>query len=269
VKTQEQTAGRGIKMSARNISNEPRTLEAARHVDGRSLTDLSVGEFLTLLRDGGTVNTSALTGADSPDTPSTSAIADRNLRVGSERATLERLVSLIGPSPVDIQIAFLQRLSERPEEMRAFMDNPPRYSIEHGVLLDPAIVRTMVDTVLFGDPVTDRTVERLGSTAARELVSFGNPGSPAAWPAAVSAVAAVVSAAAAVVSAVAASTKHSANDLIALKGLGPRGVTLPGSEPMDLTRSDLLPSSSSIPVAGSATSPVSPGSLGRGRGAIT
>src|SRR5690606_4923481 len=124
--------------------------------------------------------------------------------------------------------------SERPEEMRAFMDDPPRYSIEHGVLLAPDVVRTMVDTVLFGDAVTDRTVERLGPAAARELVSVGNPRSPAAWPAAVSAVAAVVSAAAAVVSAVAALTKHNAHDLIALKGLGPEGVTLPGGERVHL-----------------------------------
>lgn len=231
---------------------------------GPALSNMTVGDFLELLRRQGCLPT-AQPGTRTESAEATTferEIAERNQRVASERATLERVVSLVGASPPDIQVAFLKGLAENPDERSSFMEDPAAYSINHGVMLDPALVRTMLDTRLFGEAITDRLVDKIGPLAVNDMLVGGalGPGGVAAWPAAVAAVAAVVAAAAAVVSAVTSVTKHNPGDILAMKGLGPKGVTIPGAGGV-------------VNPAGMVTNPVAGamnlGAMGRIRGGFT
>lgn len=156
-------------------------------------------------------------------------ILEQNRADERKRADIERVVGLVGASPRNIQVKFLKGLAQNPDEAKAFMEDPRGYSKSHGVLLEPKLVRGLADSVLHGDPLPRDVLEGIGAEGIRDVLDMrGGPGGVAAWPAAVAAIAAVVSAAAAVVTAVTAVTSDHTRDILALKGLGPHGVRLPG-----------------------------------------
>jgi hypothetical protein len=147
--------------------------------------------------------------------------------VTSLRRQLKATVPVIGPSPRDIQVAFLKGLLQNPPEAAAFTKDPVQYSISHGVLLDPEVVQTVTNVLMFDSGISDRVLTTLPEAALQDILDLRSPG-VAAWPAAVAAIAAVVGAAAAVVTAVTAVLKHQPEDIMALKGLGPDGIRIPG-----------------------------------------
>lgn len=156
-------------------------------------------------------------------------IAVDNRLVASRRQSLVKTVQLAGSSPIEAQIAFIKGLIDNPAESRKFTQAPKDYAVEHGVLLSPDVVRDVTNGLLFDVNVDSGLVGKLGSRAAQDFLDMRSNGSVAAVPAAVVAGAAVVAAAAAVVEAVVTVVRTSRiSDLVALKGLGPNGIRLPG-----------------------------------------
>lgn len=151
-------------------------------------------------------------------------------------------------TPVEGQVAFIKELVKQPDEARRFLEDPKRYAVEHGVLLNPNVVKKLNDQILF-DVVLDeefcgsvgphatkdlidlRSRLKFGSTKIKPVGPGGDPINPVANAAAVAAGAAVVMAAAAVVTMVVTlvRTSHPA-DLVSLQGLGDKGVLLPGNQ---------------------------------------
>lgn len=149
--------------------------------------------------------------------------------IAPRRASLAKTVALAGSSPSDVQLAFIKGLLDNPSEARKFTASPKDYAVEHGVLLDPDVVRGISDALLFDVSVDKAALEKLGPRGAQAVLDMRINNSVAAVPAAVVAGAAVVAAAAAVVEAVVTVVRASkVSDLVALKGLGPDGIRMPG-----------------------------------------
>ena len=153
-------------------------------------------------------------------------------RVASRYGNIDHVMRLVGGSPKEAQVLFLRGLLDNPQESRRFLENPKAYAVEHGVLLDPQVVRDVTNGLLFDVNVDPELGDRLGPRGTQALLDMRATHSAAAVPAAVAAGAAAVAAAAAVVEAVVTVVRASrAADLQALKGLGPNGIMLPGGEP--------------------------------------
>ncbi|HEV7372568.1 hypothetical protein [Arenibaculum sp.] len=156
-------------------------------------------------------------------------IATDNRVVARRRQNLTKTVKLAGASPVEAQIAFIKGLIDNPAEARKFTSSPKDYAVDHGVLLDPDVVREVANGLLFDVNVDGALMGKLGGRAAQDFLDMRSNASVAAVPAAVVAGAAVVAAAAAVVEAVVTVVRTSKiSDLAALKGLGPNGIRMPG-----------------------------------------
>lgn len=156
-------------------------------------------------------------------------IATDNRLVARRRQNLAKTVKLAGASPVEAQIAFVKGLIDNPAEARQFTTNPKEYAVEHGILMDPDIVREVTNGLLFDVNVDSAIIDRMGGRAAQDFLDMRSNASVAAVPAAVAAGAAAVAAVAAVVEAVVTVVRTSkVGDLAALKGLGPNGIRLPG-----------------------------------------
>ncbi|WGW06001.1 hypothetical protein [Tropicibacter oceani] len=157
---------------------------------------------------------------------------ETDARIVSPRLTsMARTVALAGSSPIEVQAKFLKGLIDNPSEARKFMESPKGYSVEHGVLLSPELVKTATDALLFDVNVDASKLGKLGAAATRDILDLRINNSLAAVPAAVVAGAAVVAAAAAVVEAVVTVVRTSkVTDLLALKGLGPNGIRMPGGD---------------------------------------
>ncbi len=241
--------------SDESMSSQPRRETNSGGLDqDKPIADLTLGELLAVLRRAGIDSPGAAysgsgSGAaysapdagasrgdeqfsDSSESSQMEAarrIADSmNRETTSAREAVKRVVSLVGASPPEVQLAFLQGLTENKDEADRFQQDPVSYSREHGVLLDPEIVRTAVDVSVFDRGISPAMRDKLGPRALDALGGLRTPGGEVAWPAAVAAIAAVVAAGAAVVSAVTAVTKNNPADILAMKGLGPRGITMPG-----------------------------------------
>ena len=158
--------------------------------------------------------------------------------IGQRRSLAQSVIENVGASNPTQQLAFLRSLLENPEEATAFRENPKQYAVDHGVLLDPALVRTAVDAAVFDAAIDRQRVETFGPEAVQELLAIRRDAvNPRAVPAAVAAGAAVVMAAAAVVTMVVTLVRvERPQDLIALKGLirpgGPMGPEGPGVGPI-------------------------------------
>ncbi|GGM18361.1 hypothetical protein [Deinococcus aerophilus] len=204
-------------------------LLAALGSEGRQT---SHGAALETVRSGsrGNVSTLGTSGSDEEEAETAALetqIAENNRLATVQHTALTRMINLVGPSPAEVQVQFLKGLLDNPAEAEHFTQDPAKYSVEHGVLLSPEIVKVVTDTVAFRMPVSKEVLDKFGPRTVGGILDLQGPGT-AAWPAAVAAIAAVVSAAAAVVTAVTAATKHSPADLVALKGLGQRGMRMPG-----------------------------------------
>jgi hypothetical protein len=156
-------------------------------------------------------------------------IAKDEQQVARRHQDLAKTLKLAGTSPVEAQIAFIRGLIDNPAEARRFTSNPKEYAVEHGILMDPEVVREVTNGLLFDVSVNDAVIGKLGSRAVQDFLDMRSNSSVAAVPAAVAAGAAAVAAVAAVVEAVVTVVRTKrVSDLAALKGLGPNGIRLPG-----------------------------------------
>ena len=158
---------------------------------------------------------------------------DNDMRsIGGEREALKRSLKLAGTSPPEAQLGFLQGLVKDSREADAFMKNPKQYAVDHGVLLDPEIVKGTVDAMVFDANVPQDFLRKIGTKGTQALLDLRATNPVGAVPAAVAAGAAAVAAGAAVVEAVVTVVRTSkVDDFLALKGLGPNGIRMPGGLP--------------------------------------
>lgn len=154
---------------------------------------------------------------------------------GLERAALEgdfpaerswkdaqEAVALIGPSPVDVQVCFLEGLVSHPDEAERFLEDPAGYAKQAGVLLDPALVRDIVDVAVFGADLEKRLGGQVSPGALRDIAHIRQR------PIAGVVSGAAASAAAAAFAVTAAMEKASISDVARMKGIDAHGVRLPG-----------------------------------------
>jgi hypothetical protein len=149
-------------------------------------------------------------------------------KIAETRQKAKDSVSRVGASPVAAQLAFLKGLAADKKEAEAFMKDPKKYAVAHGILFDPGVIELVTQHVLVNPIPIEQLTVQLGPAAAKEVLTLRAPGTTAAWPAAVAAIAAVVAAGAAVVTLVVTLVRSNRpQDLVALRGLGPQGITLP------------------------------------------
>lgn len=128
------------------------------------------------------------------------------------------VVKLLGASPPEAQLGFLRHLLDHPDQAAAFVSAPEAYAARYGVVVDPDVVRGIVDTTVFGEPISDEMVRRLGPQATASLLDVQGDGRLAALPIAVAAAVAVASAAVALV----------ANSAEAMSASELKGFAMPG-----------------------------------------
>jgi hypothetical protein len=175
----------------------------------------------------------------------------------------EIVVNAVGASPIDVQVCFLEGLVGHPQEAEKFLNDPAKYTLEHGVVLDPQLVRDIVATVALGDDAS--TLKgRLSPGALRDVLSLRERPNQGVMEGAAT-VATVVT------GAVMAAAK-TPKDLQRAKGLTTEGVRLPGGRtlriPGDL-RAVLVTANNAVAVYATTTvsSAVIAASGGRRRGA--
>lgn len=169
-------------------------------------------------------------------------------------------VGAVGASPVDVQVCFLEGLLNHPKEAKKFLDKPQEYAIAHGVLLDPDLVRDMVSVVAFGEPIS-KLSGRLSEGAMRDVASFRERPNAAVLQGA----AAVCSTASA---AVVAAAKRP-DEVARLKGLGARGVRLPGGRTLKLpdgVHANVLVTNNAVAIYATTTTALTAVSRLRGAG---
>lgn len=143
------------------------------------------------------------------------------------------------------QVAFIKELLKSPAETKKFMEDPKQYSVDHGVLLNPDVVKVITNQILFDAVLDDEFCATGGVHVTKDLVDLrgrlrpggirpigpgGAPVNPAANAAAVAAGAAVAMAVVAVVTMVVTLVRAKRpQDLVSLQGLGSTGVLLPGN----------------------------------------
>lgn len=137
------------------------------------------------------------------------------------------------PTSIEGQIAFIKELVKNENEAKAFMKDPKKYSVEHGVLLSPEVVKAITNAILYDAALDDELIQKLGPHGLKDLIDMrqGRPTGVQANAAAVAAGAAVVMAVVAVATLVVTlvRTSHPA-DLVSLQGLGQQGIKLPGNK---------------------------------------
>lgn len=122
-----------------------------------------------------------------------------NRVANTQKTKLRHVVELAGASPPDVQLAFLYGLLSDSKESETFLKDPQGYAAQHGVVVDPNIMRGMVDTLVFGEPMSEKMVQDLGPDVTSALLELRGNGQVAAFPIAVAAAVAVASAAVALV----------------------------------------------------------------------
>lgn len=162
----------------------------------------------------------------------TSSKLQSNLKkVIAVRSNVKDAIAQVGASPVRAQLMFLKGLAADKKEADAFIRDPKRYSVDHGLLFDPNIIELVNRHILVEPIPMDRLEAQLGKRAAADLLTLRAPGSINAFPAAVAAIAAVVMAAAAIVTMVVTLVRvDRPQDLAALRGIGPNGIRLPSGQ---------------------------------------
>ncbi|MFD0958010.1 hypothetical protein [Paenibacillus chungangensis] len=145
---------------------------------------------------------------------------------------LDRL-DRVKASSVEAQLAFIKELVKNQESTKAFLKDPKKYAVDHGILLSPEVVKAISNAVIFDVALDEEVANTLGSHGLQDLIDMreGKPTGVHANAAAVAAGAAVVAAAAAVVTMVVTLVRASQPaDLVSLQGLGKQGIKLPGGK---------------------------------------
>jgi hypothetical protein len=152
-------------------------------------------------------------------------------KVIATRSNAKDAIAQVGASPVRAQLIFLKELAADKKEADAFIRDPKKYSVDHGILLDPNIVALVTQHILV-EPIPVAILEaQLGKRAAADILTLRAPGNIAAFPAAAAAIAAVVMAAVAVVTMVVTLVRvQRPQDLVALRGIGPKGILMPSGQ---------------------------------------
>lgn len=148
------------------------------------------------------------------------------------KQNLERL-DKVKASSIEVQVAFLKELMKNQEEADEFMKDPKQYTIEHGIMFSPDVVKTISDAVLYDTVLDENKLKDFGENAIKDIVDMraGKPSDAKSFPAAVAAAAAVVAAVAAVVTMVVTLVRvERPADLYALAGLGDKGIILPNGK---------------------------------------
>lgn len=125
--------------------------------------------------------------------------AESQQRAFQDKQKLRHVVDLLGASSPRHQLELLRGVLENPKDAELFLRYPEVYAAERGVVVDPELVRSMVDTVVFGEPMGERLVEVLGPDVTASLLEMRGDGRIAAIPVAVATAVAVASAAVALV----------------------------------------------------------------------
>lgn len=172
----------------------------------------------------------------------------KDLDAGTEKvlASVKSKLDNVQFTPVEGQIAFIKELIKSPAETRAFIAAPKDYAVDHGILLNPDVVRAVVNQVMFDASLDTALHTEIGPSASKDLIDLrdrlkpgglkpvgpgGDPVNPAANAAAVAAGAAVAMAVVAVVTMVVTLVRaKKPEDLVSLQGLGAHGVLLPGKQ---------------------------------------
>jgi hypothetical protein len=222
--------------SVSNESEQPPVPAERRDVDLETpVANLTVGELLRLVRDAqdeAGIGAGAGAGARTESAAASIAleVARSDEKARSDWEATREAVAWVGASPPDVQVCFLQGLIDRPDEAERFLEDPVGFARDSGVLLDPALVRDIVDTVVFGANLKERLGNRLSPGALRDIAYMRQQPN-----ACVMAGAATVAAAA--VSAVTAAVKTEALAEVArLKGLDKAGIRLPGGRVLKAPR---------------------------------
>ncbi len=148
------------------------------------------------------------------------------------RQKLERL-DKVKTSSVEAQVAFLKELMKNKEAADEFTKDPKQYTVEHGILFSPEVVKTITDVVLYDTVLGEEKIKDFGDNALQDLIDMraGKPMGAKSFPAAVAAGAAVVMAAAAVVTMVVTLVRmQRPGDLYSLSALGDKGIILPNGK---------------------------------------
>mmetsp|Transcript_29159 Transcript_29159/g.56246 ORF Transcript_29159/g.56246 Transcript_29159/m.56246 type:complete len:266 (+) Transcript_29159:700-1497(+) len=176
--------------------------------------------------------------------------------VSDEWQEATRIVEMIGPSPTDVQVCFLEGLMNNPDEAEEFLKDPAGFSREAGVLLDPELVREISDVVLFGRDLETHLGDKLSPGALVDVARMREMPNKRMISDAAS------SAAATAKGLVGSSGKINAKELMRVKGLDSKGVRLPGGRvlrsPKDIT---VLTVASNNAVAVYATSAITASGL--------
>lgn len=211
-----------------NESEQPAAPAERRDVGLETpVANLTVGELLRLVRD---AQDEAGARTESAASSIALEVARSDEKARADWETTREAVAWVGASPPDVQVCFLQGLVDRPDEAERFLEDPVGFARDSGVLLDPALVRDIVDTVVFGADLKERLGDRLSPGALRDIAYMRQQPN-----ACVMAGAATVAAAA--VSAVTAAVKTEALAEVArLKGLDKAGIRLPGGRVLKAPR---------------------------------
>lgn len=172
------------------------------------------------------------------------ALIELDKRTQEELKARDERLENVKFTPVEGQVAFIKELIKRPEETRRFLADPKQYAVDHGILVDPKVVKTVVNQILFDTVLDEEFCGMAGVHVTKDIVDLrdrlkpggikpigpgGGPVNPVANAAVVAAAAAVAVAVVEVVTMVVTLVRAKRPaDLVSLQGLGTRGVVLPG-----------------------------------------
>jgi len=148
-------------------------------------------------------------------------------------------------TPVEGQVAFIKEIIKTPDEAKIFLANPKQYAVDHGILIDPQVVKKVVNQVLFDTVLDEEFCGTAGIHVTKDIIDLrdrlkpggikpvgpgGDPVNPVANAAVVAAAAAVAVAVVEVVTMVVTLVRAKRPaDLVSLQGLGEKGIMLPGN----------------------------------------
>lgn len=173
------------------------------------------------------------------------ALVELDKRTQEELKAIDERLGNVKFTPVEGQVAFIKELIKRSDETKRFLADPKQYAVDHGILIDPKVVKKVVNQVLFDTVLDEEFCGTAGVHVTKDIVDLrdrlkpggikpigpgGDPVNPVANAAVVAAAAAVAVAVVEVVTMVVTLVRAKRPaDLVSLQGLGANGVMLPGN----------------------------------------